>query len=46
MKQRESAKLKESAKSAKPGPRDYHQSRPSQNRLAIFATDSLEQTLA
>ena len=41
--QRESAKRNESAKSAKPEPRDHHQSRHFQNWLALSATDSLEQ---
>ena len=46
MKQRESAKQKESTKIAKPEPRDHHQSRHSPNRLAQFATDNSEQQLA
>ena len=40
------AKQKESATSAKPEPRDHHQSRHSQNWLALFATDSWEPKLA
>ena len=40
MKQRESVKLKESAKNAKQEPRDHHQSPYSPSSLAIFATDS------
>ena len=46
MKQRESAKLIESVKSVQLQPRDHHQSRHSQNWLALFSTDNLEQTLA
>ena len=46
MKKRESTKLKENTKHTKPEPRDYHQSRYSQNSLALFATDSLELKLA
>ena len=52
MKQRESAKLKESARSAKPEPRGHYQSRHFQNRLVfffvffVFSIDSFEQNMA
>ena len=46
MKQRESVKLKESAKNAKKEPRDQHQSRHSMRLRALFATDRLEQNVA
>ena len=45
MKQRESVKLKESAKNAKQEPRDHHM-RYSQHLLSLFATDSFELKLA
>ena len=41
-KQRESVKLKGSVKKEKQEPRDHHQTQPSPNSLALFATDSLE----
>ena len=46
LKQRESVKLKESAKNGKQEPRDHHQTRHSPSSHAIFATDSLELRLA
>ena len=41
--QRGSAKLNENAKSAKPEPRDHHQSHYYQNLLGVFAVNSLGQ---
>ena len=46
LKQRESVKLKGSLKKGKQEPRDHHQTRHSQNSLALFAIDSLELKLA
>ena len=46
LKQRESLKLKGSAKKGKQEPRDHHQTQHSPNSLALFATDSLELKLA
>ena len=46
LKQRKSVKLKGSVKKGKQEPRDRHQTRPSPNSPALFATDSLELKLA
>ena len=46
LKQKESVKLKGSAKKGKQEPRDHHQTQHSPNSLALFATHSLELKLA
>ena len=45
MKPKESARLNKSAESAKSEPMDHNRSRHLQDRLALFATGSLEQRL-